>query len=116
MIEVSIQSDLKDVKKKLSKTNLDMGQIAMANQMLADIDDFVPYREGSLSSRVFASMDGTELIYDSDYASRMYHGSEDWNWTKEFHPLAGPKWDEAAKGIYMEDWKKVYVEGAKLNN
>lgn len=27
MIEVSIQSDLKDVKKKLSKTNLDMIQI-----------------------------------------------------------------------------------------
>jgi len=27
-----------------------------------------------------------------------------------------PFQDEAAKGVYMEDWKKVYVEGAKLNN
>lgn len=116
MLEAKVEIDLSGVEKKLSPANLDMGQKAMANQMLADMDDFVPYREGTLSQTATISTDGKELHWNTPYARRLYYGDPGWNWTRDFHPQAGPEWDKVAAGMFMEDWKKVYVEGAKLND
>jgi len=115
MLEMNVNIDLTGIDKKLSEANLDKGQKAMANQMLGDIDNFVPYREGSLSSKATISLDGKELHYNEPYAKRMYYGDLDWNWTVEKHPLAGPGWDKVASEIFMEDWKQAYVDGAELN-
>ena len=125
MLEAKVEIDLSGVEKKLSPANLDMGQKAMANQMLADMDDFVPYREGTLSQTATISTDGKELHWNTPYAKAQYNGGftnhkgtvvEFKNYTTTFHPQAGPEWDKVAAGMFMEDWKKVYVEGAKLND
>lgn len=115
MIEAKVDIDVSKLVDKLSESNLDMGQKAMANQMLSDMDDFVPYREGSLSNSGTIALDGKELHWNTPYARRMYNGDAGWNWTREFHPLAGPEWDKAAGGLFMEDWKKAFVGGASLD-
>lgn len=115
IFNLKIDVDIDLAVEKLGQANLDMGQKIMANQMMSDIDDYVPYREGTLSQTVTASLDGKELHWNTPYARKMYYGDPGWNWTRTFHPLAGPAWDEIPKGIYMDDWKRAYVEGAKLH-
>lgn len=115
MITPKVNIDIDSLVEKLSDRNLEMGQKAMANQMLSDMDDFVPYREGTLSMTATISLDGKELHWNTPYASKVYNGAPSWNWTRDFHPLAGPEWDKVASGLYLEDWKKAFVGGAQLN-
>lgn len=62
--------------------------------------DFVPMVEGDLYGNVtFAPM---EITHNAGYAGYQYNGARKdgshviQNYSKEKHPLAGPRWDDAA--------------------
>lgn len=79
------------------------GQFAMANQVMADANLYAPMLSSDLRNQSQISADYKSITWNSPYARRHYY-NQFVNYTT---PGTGPKWDEKAKGIHMESWKRV---------
>lgn len=116
---INVQIDLSGMDKKISAESFLRGQVAMAHQMAADMDQFVPYREGTLSSGSVVSPDGSHIDYVAPYARAQFYGvvngSRVRNYTTSTHSNAGRRWDLRAKARYSENWKKAFVKGAGID-
>ena len=106
---MSVEINLDGAFKKLSGGALKRGQYALANQALADMNQYVPKRESNLRTAVSMGMDGTEIIYNMPYAKAQFYAPGGWDYTT---PGTGPRWDEQAKGIHINDWQNAFVRGA----
>lgn len=80
---------------------------AVLNQMMIDMDQFVPYLSGALSQSVVMNLDATMLIYSIPYAKRQFYGVGITNYTTAVHRLAGKRWDLKAKAQYGDAWAQV---------
>ena len=105
-----IDIDLSKAYKKLSRSAVITGQRAVANQAMADMNQFVPMKEGNLRQATSINMDGSSVNYHMKYAHRLFHNQFS-NYTTRF---TGPRWDLKAKGMFMSDWVKAFTKGAGL--
>lgn len=105
-----ISVDLGGVRRKLSKQAQQRGQYAMANQALADMNPFVPKREGFLRMTGHVESSGDYVVYNQPYAAKMFYMMM-YNYTT---PGTGPRWDNKAKALFMSDWIKAYMKGAGI--
>ena len=108
---VSVKVDLGGVTRKLSQANLNRGQYAMANQMLADMNQFVPKKESSLRTTGHVSADGKQVVWNTPYAKRQFYAPGGFKYST---PGTGPRWDLKAKPIFINDWTKAFKGGAGL--
>lgn len=94
---------------KLSVQTMISGRRSLANQAMADMNQFVPYKEGNLRQATSINMDGSAINYHMKYARRHFYAPGDWKYTT---PGTGPRWDEKAKSMFMNDWVKAFTKGA----
>lgn len=106
-----VEIDLGRVYDKLSPQMVTRGKRILANQAMADMNQFVPAKSNVLRLSVTIGIDGSNIYYNTPYARRHFYAPGDWNYTT---PGTGPRWDEKAKGIYMSDWEKAFLGGAQL--
>ncbi|MEG2272975.1 MAG: minor capsid protein [Acinetobacter sp.] len=104
---MDIQADI-DYGKIASKCNkaIDKAQLWLDNEVIMDSDPYVPFLTGDLSKsprKVGNAIGSGEIEYNEPYAQRLYYG-EDFNFTKSFHPLAGPFWFDKAKATNQTKW------------
>ncbi|MDT2726501.1 minor capsid protein [Lactococcus formosensis] len=103
---MAIKVDLKGANRKLSKPNLERGLYAMSNQAMADMNHFVPFKEGELRQKVHASKGS--VIYESKYAKRQFYLQG----RKYTTPGTGPRWDLKAKSRFRGSLPKAFKKGA----
>jgi len=110
-----VEIDLERAKAKMTQARVIRGRYALANQALADMDQFVPKLEGDLRTATSVEADGTAINYNMPYARAQFYGFVG----KGKHPIrnyttpgTGPRWDLKAGSMFMEDWKRAFVEGA----
>ncbi|AAU85091.1 minor head protein [Bacillus phage BCASJ1c] len=103
-----IRVELSGAKDKLSPQTQRRGQYAMANQMLQDMNQFVPMEEGILRLTGNISSDAEEIYYNTPYAKRRFYEPA-YNYTT---PGTGPRWDMKAKRLFISDWERAYMKGA----
>lgn len=108
MTKVEVDINLGPAKKKFGEANLRRGRYALANQMLADMDPFIPRKEGDLRTAVSISMDGRKIYYHMPYANKMFKRRAK-NYTT---PGTGPRWDRRAAEKYGFNWTEVFAKGA----
>lgn len=123
-----IKVDLRGVKAKVSPEAFARGKLAMTNQMLLDMEPYVPKMRGDLRASGHAYTD--KIVYAMPYARLRYYG---WKKPKGFFfsekqrryffankdellrhkptPGTGPRWDVKAKARHMGSWKKVMLKG-----
>ena len=106
MAKISI--DLGRAKRKMSPQAQLRGQRVLANQAMADMNQFVPMDEGILRQTATIDIDGTAINYNMPYAAEMFYMPK-YNYTT---PGTGPRWDMKAKRIFMSDWIKAFTKGA----
>ena len=106
MVQVSV--DLKIARQKLSQNNLKQGRYALANQALADMNQFVPKQEGILRQSATIDIDGGGINYNTPYAARLFY-MHMYNYTT---PGTGPRWDNKAKSMFMSDLINAFKRGA----
>jgi hypothetical protein len=106
MVQVNV--NLSKVKAKLSTGNIKRGRIALANQALGDMNQFVPMRDNILRQTGHANGEGSEVIWSTAYAARLFYMPM-YNYTT---PGTGPRWDLKAKRIFISDWERAFVKGA----
>lgn len=106
MTKVTI--DLGGVHRKLSEAAVQQGRYSVANQMVADMNQFIPMREGNLRQSVSISTDATSIHYNMPYAGRLFYMYM-YNYTTHG---TGPRWDLKAKSAFMSDWIDAFTKGA----
>ncbi len=107
-MSVRVDIDLSGARAKLSESAQERGRRALANQALSDMNQFVPMDEGVLRMAVSIDIDGGAIVYRMPYAARQFY-EQATNYTT---PGTGPRWDEKAKGLYEDAWKRAYLRGA----
>nr|DAV01383.1 MAG TPA: Minor capsid protein [Caudoviricetes sp.] len=94
-----------------STTNVNKARYVMANQMMADMDQFVPYKAGTLSQSVHINANGSQITYTTPYAKAQFYGVTNGapvrNYTRSEHPRASKRWDLRAKALYSKQWADV---------
>ena len=108
MSNISVDIDFSGVENKFSDRNIQRGRYALANQMMSDMEEFVPRQEGDLRTAVSMSLDASEIHYHMQYAQKQFT-TQFSNYTV---PGTGPRWDLKAKSIYMSTWVRVFAKGA----
>jgi hypothetical protein len=105
--------NLTGAKRKLSPQARRMGQQTMANQAMADMNQFVPADEGILRMTATVDIDGSAVNYNMPYARAQFYGfingSRIYNYTT---PGTSRRWDLRGKARYMADWERAFVKGA----
>lgn len=105
---VSVTINLDGVRKKLSEASVQRGKYALANQALADMNQFVPKDDNILRQTGHVSADATEVLWNTPYASRMF-----WFYMYNYTtPGTGPRWDLKAKSAFMSEWINAFTKGA----
>lgn len=93
---------------KLNQNAVRAGQRTVANQAMADMNQFVPFKEGPLRQATSVNIDGSAINYHMPYAAYQFYNQLS-NYTT---PGTGPRWDLKAKGMFMDDWVKAFTKGA----
>lgn len=103
----------------LSKQAIAKGQYVLANQAMADMDQFVPYKGGTLSQSAHINADGSQITYTTPYAKAQFYGMITdrkgrqhpiVNYTLSEHHQATKRWDLKAKSLYMDSWEKIVAQ------
>lgn len=109
-IQANMMINLDGVRKKISDQALLNGRRALANQAMADMDPFVPMKNGILRMTVSMAVDGSEIIYNAPYAKRQFY-QQAYNYST---PGTGARWDLKAQSMFVSDWIKAFTEGMGL--
>lgn len=125
----SVKIDLKGVEKKVSPENFAKGKLAIANQMLLDMEPYVPKRKGELRSSGHVRQDS--IIYGTPYARLRYYGKKRKGFFSEKQrkfffankekllsqkpkPGTGPRWDKKAAALHSKNWADVGLKAMGL--
>lgn len=125
----SVKIDLKGVEKKFSPENFAKGKLAIANQMLLDMEPYVPKRKGELRSSGHVRQDS--IIYETPYARLRYYGKKRKGFFSEKQrkfffankekllsqkpkPGTGPRWDKKAAALHSKNWADVGLKAMGL--
>lgn len=97
--------------RRFSTANINKARYVMANQAMADMDQFVPYKVGTLSQSAHINADGSQITYTTPYAKAQFYGivngSPVRNYTRSEHPMASKRWDLRAKALYGQQWAQI---------
>ncbi len=104
----------KNLDKMFSQSRMSETAYVVANQAMADMDKFVPYKQGHLAGSAHIDSNRYTIVYDTPYAKAQFYGfitnyktgkqSRIRNYTRTEHPQASRRWDLRAKGLYMDKW------------
>lgn len=112
---VNVRIDFRGVQKKLSPAALKRGQYAMANQMLPDMNLFVPADQYDLRLTGHVTAGGKQIVWRSPYAKAQFYGGNGKAVFRNYTtPGTGKRWDLKATPIFVKDWVKVFAKGAGL--
>ena len=114
---VKVVVDFDEVIRGVSQQNRVKARKIMSNQMIIDMDKFIPYKDGDLRGSVGLSDEGETIEYRTKYAKAQFYGGTK-NPPRTFRNYTtkgtGKRWDLKAKGIYLGEWKEIYKKGLKL--
>lgn len=98
----------------LSGRSLQRAQYILVNQVAADMDQFIPYKEGNLAKQIAISLDGKSILYTVPYAKAQFYGlitnrktgkvSQVQNYTPTEGRSPSKRWDLKAKSLYGDVW------------
>ena len=102
---------------RFSDANVSKARYVMANQMMKDMDYFVPYREGHLSDSAHINANGSEITWSTPYARAQFYGfitnyktgrqSRIVNYTHKRTGDPSRRWDLRAKALYGQQWAEI---------
>lgn len=114
---MKVEIDLKKPLEMLSPQSVQRGRYAMANQAIADMDQFVPMQEGTLRMMVSVDVDGQGINYNAPYSKAQFYGfvgKKEYRVRNYTTPGTSRRWDLRGKAAYMSDWESAFVEGMGL--
>lgn len=106
-VDTSAFMQLQNEIRKEAERRIETARPLITSAIMNDINEYVPYKTGTLCNSGKVANDGSSIIYETNYAEYVYNMSEDSNWTKTFHPKATSHWDEYAYEANKQRWMKM---------
>lgn len=101
----TVEIDRRLIQDKLDViANDDRVMLQINNELARIINPWVPFLEGPLSQDLDITPQG--ITYLQPYATRQYYG-DDFNHTKDYHPLASARWDEVAMTVKRDEFERI---------
>lgn len=116
-ISVKVDVDLSGATRKVSPASVARGRVAMASQMILDMDRFIPMRGGGGRLRASGSIGGAgeTISYNTVYARAQFYGTNGIvTFRKYTTPGTGKDWLTPAKAANLESWKQKALKGMGL--
>lgn len=112
MTSIKLKIDLSKAKGKINKTNIKIGQIAIANQALIDMDPYIPLKNGPLRLSGHVTGNGSQIVYNTPYArAQFYGGAYNKHRNFSFNTYStlgtGKRWDLKAKPLHADKWAEI---------
>lgn len=115
---ITVKIDLELFSQKLSPQSFAKGKFTMGNQMLADMNQYVPKNISTLRQTGHVTRDNQYLVWDTVYARAQFHGSTGrpgWGPMQIYTtPGTGRRWDLKAKSLHSSKWPSVFIKGAGI--
>lgn len=102
MARIRINRNLRGVEARLTQM-IERGQHAFVNQVYADANLYAPMKSSDLRNQSQIASDKKSIVWNAPYARRQYYNQM----VNYSTPGTGPKWDQKAKSIHLESWKRV---------
>lgn len=107
-MSVNVTYSGKHVEDLLNQSSMNKAAYVVANQAMADMDQFVPYKQGHLAGSAHIDNNKHTIVYDGPYARAqfygMIHGYPVKNYTQTPGRYPTKRWDLQAKSLYMDKW------------
>lgn len=130
MVDIKVDIDIKKLEKKVGPQAVRRGQIAMTNQMLMDMNKYVPMQSGRLRGRAFAMVD--KVIWYSPYARIRFYGKKRKGFFSDKQRRyffankdelldqkpkrgTGTRWDQKAARKHMKGWEEAALKGMGID-
>lgn len=114
IVNVSVKLNDQAIQDKMNKLCDETTMLEIHNLLAKMCDPYVPFLEGPLSQTT--EITPKYVRYTQPYAHYQYYGVG-FNHTKDYHPLASAKWDEAMLRDKREEFlmqvKEILVRRAK---
>ncbi|MDA3973293.1 minor capsid protein [Enterococcus thailandicus] len=116
MLHVKI--DKNGAERKLSVVNLEKASYFMTSQAHADMNLYVPKREGHLRRDSYTR--DNHIIFMAPYAKTQFRGlivtktGRLVRIKRYTTPGTGRRWDLRAKSKHINDWRKAFIKGGQL--
>ena len=101
-VDVNVDVDVSKIPSKIHG-RIPKAQYVMANQVHADMDEYVPFLRGDLRGQSTIAIDGSAIYYNVPYARRRYYEPA----KRYTTPGTGPYWDKIAKALHGNSWARV---------
>lgn len=105
-VDVTAKLNDQALQNKINNLCDDATMLEIHNLLAKMCDPYVPFLEGPLSQTIEVTSE--YVRYTQPYAHYQYTG-DNFNFTKEKHPLASARWDEAM----LRDHKDEFLAGVK---
>ena|SRR5690625_4074469 len=110
-INVNVDVDVSKIPPKIHG-RIPKAQYIMANQVHADMNNYVPALRYDLRNQSTIAIDGSSIYYNVPYAKAQFYGSIVRNgkrivFSRYTTPGTGPRWDLKAKAIHGASWPRV---------
>lgn len=114
-ISVKVDVDLSGATRKVSPASVARGRVAMASQMMMDMDRYIPMRGGALRASGSMGGSGETINYNTVYARAHFYGTNGIvTFRKYTTPGTGKDWLTPAKEANLESWKQKALKGMGL--
>ena len=104
---VKITANVPFMKNMLCGDSLDRARYVLANQAMADMDQFVPLKSSALAGSAHLDVNHN-IIYSTPYARAQFYGMIHGHPVKNYTQTAGryptKRWDLKAKSLYGDEW------------
>lgn len=103
---------VKPLQKRFSKSEFESLQYKVANQVLADMESFVPKRTisrgGALRASGRVEDSGKSITYNTAYARAQFYGTNGRQSFRHYStPGTGKRWDLKATAIKSSSWAQI---------
>ena len=123
--DVTVKVDLKGLEKKCSPEAVKRGQVAMTNQILLDMNKYIPVQSGHLRGSGHSNVD--TLVWSTPYARirfynrrlklffsekqrKFFFANKDSLLAHKSKPGTGPRWDKKAAAKHKKEWGQVAIK------
>lgn len=108
-VKVKTDVDVKKIAPKIHKATA-KAQFVYANQVHADMNEYVPWLSGDLANQSTIAIDGKSVYYNVPYARRRFYEHA----RRYSKPGTTARWDLKAKAIHGKSWERVARRAMKL--
>lgn len=117
---INVTIDLSRATKKVSQASERKARLEIADQILSDMEPYVPLLNDPLRTSGHVVGDGSKIIYNTPYARAQFYGGaynkyRSFSFSKYTTPGTGKRWDLKASANHGNKWAEVGLRAMGFN-